>query len=208
MTYILYGCLGSGSAIIEMALSGIQAPFEERTIDLATDEQRDDAYAAINPQRKIPALRTADGELLTESVAIVLTLDERHRDAALLPPPGTPERAQALRWMLFVATELYPIVEINDYPERFAPRDEDAAVVRDIARARWRERWLVVEHAIEGDPWLLRQGFTFADVYIAVVSRWAQQKEWRPGHLPRVEAIAAAIGERPDVGQVWKRHFG
>jgi GST-like protein len=208
MTYTLYGCRCSGSAIIEMALSRINVPYEEHSVDLSTEEQRGDAYAAVNPQRKIPALQTPAGELLTESVAILLTLDERHRNAALLPPPGTPERAQALRWMIFVATELYPLVEINDYPERFAPRAEDAPAIRDIARARWRERWLVVEQAIEGDPWLLRHGFNAADMYIAVVSRWAQQKDWRPGHVPRIEAIAAAIAQQPDVGAVWKRHFG
>ena len=64
---------------------------------------------------------TREGFVLTESVAILISLCEQHGEANLLPPVGAKPRAQALRWLLFVATELYPLVEINDYPERFTP---------------------------------------------------------------------------------------
>ena len=63
---------------------------------------------------------------------------DRHPEAALLPAKGTPARALALRWLLFTATEIYPIVEINDYPERF-PTDIDRI---DAMRERAREIWL------------------------------------------------------------------
>ena len=32
-----------------------------------------------------------------------------------MPAKRTPTRAQALRWLLFTATEIYAIMEINDY---------------------------------------------------------------------------------------------
>ena len=66
--------------------------------------------------------------------AIALTLDGLHPEAGLLPARWLPDRSQALRWLLFVATELYPVVEINDYPERFAPSEDTAPAVREIAR--------------------------------------------------------------------------
>lgn len=207
MTYVLYGSRRSGSCAVELALAEIGASYEIRTVDLSSAEQREERYAAVNPQRKIPALVTPDGETLTESVAILLTLDERHREAELLPPPGSPERAQALRWLLFVATEIYPVVEINDYPERFAPSAETASAVRDIARRKWRERWSIVEETIRGDPFLLPSDFCLTDIYIAVVSRWAQQDDWRPRHLPRIERLAAAVAARPAAAPVWRRHF-
>ena len=62
--------------------------------------------SSIAPQRKVPALLTPQGETLTESAAILLTLDDRHPEAALLPPPGTADRAQALRWLLFISSEV------------------------------------------------------------------------------------------------------
>lgn len=206
VTYVLYGTRRSGSLAVELAIAEIGVEYEIRDVDLEAEAQRDDAYAAINPQRKLPTLLTPTGETVTESVAILLTLDERHPEAALLPKAGSPERAQALRWLLFIATEIYPIVEINDYPERFAPAPDTARAVREIARQTWRERWLIVERSIAGDPFLLPSGFCASDIYIAVVSRWAQQDDWRPANLPKVECIASAVASRPACAAVWRRH--
>lgn len=69
-------------------------------------------------------VQLVDGEIITQSVAILLTLDERHREAELLPAPGSKDKAQALRWMVFLAAEMYPMVEMTDYPERLKPSSE------------------------------------------------------------------------------------
>lgn len=206
MTYVLFGCRRSGSLTVELALAELGLSYEVRDVDLEREAQRDEAYAAINPQRKLPALITPSGETLTESVAILLTLDERHPDARLMPPPGSAERAQALRSLLFVATEIYPLVEINDYPERFAAAPDSAPAIQEVARALWRERWLLVERSIAGDPFLLGSGFCLSDIYIAVVSRWAQQDAWRPAHVPKVERLTAAVAARSTAAPVWNRH--
>ena len=207
MSYVLYGSPRSGSFIVELALAEIGAQVEFRKVDLGTDEQRGEAYAALNPQRKIPALVTPDGEVLTESVAILLTLDRRHPEAKLLPSPASAEYAQALRWLMFVATEIYPIVEINDYPERFAPAPAgDAEAVREVARRIWRDRWLIVEEHVSGEPYLLGSEFCLTDLYIAVVSRWAQQDDWRPTHIPKIERLTQAVAARTACAPVWARN--
>ena len=205
MTYILYGHRRSGSLAVETALAEIGVRYEFRDVDLEVMAQRDEGYISINPQQKVPALITPSGETLTESVAILLTLNERHPEAELLPKDTT-ERAQALRWLMFIATEIYPVVEINDYPERFSPTKESAADVRDIARSIWRNRWLLVEHEIAGTPYFLRSGFYLPDIYIAVVSRWAQQDMWRIENLPKIEKLTAEVAARPAIAPVWSRH--
>lgn len=208
MTYLLYGDLGSGSSTVELALAEIGADYELRHVDLDSEAQRGTHYAGVNPQRKIPALVMPNGDVLTESVAILLTLEEHHPEAGLLPPLRSPERARALRWLLFVATELYPLVEINDYPERFAPSPGvNAAAIRDIARGIWRRRWLVLENDIGGDPYVLGEGFSLTDIYIAVVSRWTRQESWRRSHLPKVEKLTRSVVARPACAPVWQQHF-
>ena len=208
MAYIIHGARGSGSSIVEAACAEIGADYEVRDLDVRAEEQRGEAYAALNPQRKLPTLEVGGGEILTESVAILLTLDERHRDAGLMPPPGSRQRAQALRWMLFFATELYPIVEIIDYPERFAPSGEGAEAVRERAKEIWHQRWLVVENNLAGSPYLVESGFSATDLYIAVLSRWDLKETWRRDHLPQVEALTAAVRARPAIAPIWARHFG
>jgi glutathione S-transferase len=98
-------------------------------------------------------------------------------------------------------------VEINDYPERFAPEGVAADAVRERARGIWRERWLVLEAQIQGDPWLLPSGFCFTDVYLAALSRWAQQGDFRRTQTPRVERIAEAVATRPVLAPIWRRHY-
>ncbi len=212
MTYILYGDRGSGSATVELALAAIGAAWENRDVALGDDSQRSAAYEAINPQRKLPALLTPVGETLTESAAILLTLADRHAEAGLLPAEPR-ARATALRWLLFMASELYPIIEIVDYPQRFQPESDDTPTERRRqvsahGRRIWRRRWLLVEQAVGGTPWFLSAGFSLVDIYAAVLSRWGQVDDWRRVHLPRIEGIAAAIRRRDDLADVWTRHFG
>ncbi len=206
MSYVLHGCERSGSCIVELALAQADVDYELRQVSLTDHAQRDADFRTLNPQRKLPALVTPAGETLTETVAIVLTLDERHPTAKLLPALGSPARARALRWMLFVATEIYPIVELNDYPKRFRA-DGTAAATRRRAQEIWRERWALVETVIAGTPWLLAEGYSIVDAYIATVSRWAQQEAWIAAEAPRVEGIVRALAARPGAGVIWARHF-
>lgn len=204
--YLLFGSRRSGSLIVELALAEIGCAYTVQDIDLEVEAQREESYAAVNPQCKVPTLVTPHGETLTESAAILLTLDDRYPDACLLPPTGSKARAEALRWLLFVATELYPIVEINDYPERFVCTPKQALATRERAREIWRHRWVLVEEHIAGNPYLLPWGFSASDIYIAVVSRWAQQESWRSTHIPKVERLTSAVSGRPKLEVIWRRH--
>lgn len=206
MSYVIHGAPGSGSAIVEAACAEIGVDYEVRDLDARNDEHRGEAYAALNPQRKMPTLELPGGEVLTESLAIVITLDERHRDAGLLPLPGSPARAEGLRWMCFLATEMYPLVEIMDYPERFAPEAAKDAV-RERALGLWRDRWRVLEGGVSGSPYALEGGFSAVDLYVTLLSRWDLDPSWRRDELPKVEAIAEAVHARPRLEPVWARHL-
>lgn len=198
----------SGSCSAECALAEADAGYETVDVDLAANAQLSAEYAAINPARKIPALRLPDGETITESAAILLAIADRHPDAELLPRPGSNARAQCFRWIAFCASEIYPVVEIVDYPERFSPAGEQADALRHRARDRLRDRTLIIEGAIAGNPWLLETGFSVADLYAANLTRWSTGGEWRAESCPKLEALVAAIASRPKAGPVWRRHFG
>src|ERR1700704_5636474 len=148
MSFTLYGALGWGAFSAEAALAEAGAPYVFELVSLEKNEQRQPAFLAINPSGKMPALRLPEGEIITESAAILLTLADHFPQARLLPPQASNDRAQAYRWLAFMAGEIYPIVEIVDYPERFMPAGGDAKVLRAIARDRIRTRILLVERMI------------------------------------------------------------
>jgi GST-like protein len=204
MRYIIWGAPGSGSGIVEAACAELGVDYEARDLDARNDEHRGEAYGALNPHRKMPTLEAGD-EIITESVAILLTLDERHPEGRLFPPPGSSERAQALRWMLYLATEMYPLVEWDDYPERVTGSPEAARDLRARAKAITRERWRTVEPRIAG-PYLLASGFTATDLYITKLAVW-QDEAFRRAELPRVHALTEAVRARPRLAGVWARHI-
>lgn len=217
--YSLFGDLRSGSAAIEMALAEAAVDYDVVDVALDDDAQHGADYRRINALGKLPSLVTPDREVLIESAAILLTIAERFPDAGLMPPPEHPDRPVALRWLAFVAAELYPLIEIIDYPERFCPALDESGEggadrresVRDRVRTMWKSRWLLVDEAVirEGkEGRMLPSGFSLLDTYVAVVSRWAQLDDWRAAHLQNVEALAATVAKRPASGPVWERHFG
>jgi glutathione S-transferase len=209
MSYTIFGDKGSGAFSAEAALAEAGAPYRLHAISLAKNEQRKPEFLALNPSGKIPALGLSEGEVITESAAILLTVADLFPDARLLPPAGT-ARARAYRWLAFMASEIYPMVEVSDYPERFAPEGAASEALRGKAQARIRERLLIAERAVAG-PWFLPTGFSILDIYAVMFTRWRGSigGEWlAEGHIPRLDAIAGALRQRPAIAPVWARHFG
>ena len=208
MTYILYGDKGSGAFCVAASLAEAGQKVENRSISLDADEQRGEAFLAINPSGKIPALQLPEGGVVTETAALLILIAERHPEAHLLPAPGAPERGTALRWLAFMAAEIYPIVEISDYPERFIADHKGAAVLKQSAKKRIRERLLAVEAAVQG-PWFLGDAFSALDLYAVMFTRWRDAREngWREEFLPKLCTIAAALKERPAIAPLWETYF-
>jgi glutathione S-transferase len=203
MKWIVFGDKGSGAFSTEAALAEAEAPYEFREVSLERNEQREPAFLAINPSGKIPAVQLPEGGILTETLAILVTIDERFPSAKLLPERGTFARAQALRWLAFMASEIYPMVEISDYPARFVPEGEESKALRRKAGERVRARLAIVEEAVAG-PFLLAEGFSAADIYAAMFSRWS---EARQANLPKLAVLSRAVAERPRIASIWSSHF-
>jgi maleylacetoacetate isomerase/maleylpyruvate isomerase len=90
---------------IAMNLKGLT--YEPEFVHLAKGRHNEAAYAAVNPAKLVPAL-IDDGNLLTQSLAIMEYLDETHPARPLLPK--TPlDRARVRALSLLIACEIHPI---------------------------------------------------------------------------------------------------
>lgn len=206
MSYILYGDRGSGSGPVEMALAEIGAEVELREVPLATDAQLAAAYRKLNPMGRIPTLILPDGTVVTESLAILVTLADRHPEAGLLPSGAESARAVALRWMALVAGEFYPHVTRYDYPARFSADPSHAGAIAERAQEMGREIWHLIERECAPAPFVLGDRFSVADIYLAALSRWNKGAQWMPAECPRVEALARCVAMRPRIAPVWRKH--
>ncbi len=77
-------------------------------VHLAKGEHRQPDYAKVNPQALLPTLELDDGTRLTQSLAIIEWLDEKHPTPALLPKEALARaRVRALAYL--VASEIHPL---------------------------------------------------------------------------------------------------
>jgi len=208
--YTLYGKTGSGSAAIEAALTLTRQPF--RIVETATWEQND-AYAellAVNPLGQIPTLVLDDGTALSESAAILIHLGTVHDDSTLLPRDLS-ARAQAVRGLVYIATNCYAAISIIDYPERWcAEADADEAVkerIRAGTRARLHRHWELFADVFSAAPCLGGSDLSALDLLAAVVSKWSGARQHLARHRPAFHETLQRIESVPDVAPIFARHW-
>jgi GST-like protein len=207
--YTLYTGKRSGAATVEVLMGALGLDVELREAAPWTDPVG--AYyeelKRVNPLGQLPTLVTPGGEVLTESVAILWTVLERH-PSDWIPPPSTRERAACLRWMQFAASTIYTAVGIADYPERWTTATEEGSreAVRDGAVARMRLGWDIVAGAASG-AWFAGGRPYVCDVYFANLSKWWKMREYLRARHPAFCDLMERVDALPEVAPVWNRHW-
>ena len=174
---------GNASMAPHLLLEEIGQPFELSQVDRANNAHKSADYLKLNPNGLIPVL--VDGEtVLYEAAAILLHLADTHPAAGLFPPLGTPERAQAYKWLIWLTNTLQPALIAYFYPERWvkAGNTEAAAEVQAAAEARVVEllAQLEAQLASHGGPWLLGAHYSAVDALAFMLCRWTRAFASRP----------------------------
>jgi maleylacetoacetate isomerase len=108
---IIYTYWRSSAAYrLRIALNLKGLGYDSVPVDLVRDggEQLTEAFRAINPNAAVPAMRIADGTVLTQSLAIIEYLEEQHPDPPLLPRnPVLRARVRAATQL--IASDIHPI---------------------------------------------------------------------------------------------------
>ncbi|MEO1034757.1 MAG: maleylacetoacetate isomerase [Pseudomonadota bacterium] len=107
--YTLYSYFRSSTSTrvrVALALKGID--YRYRAVSLLDGDQRGDDYLAVNPEGLVPALLTAGGDALAQSMAIVEYLDEVHPEPPLLPR-GALGRARVRALAQIVGCDIHPL---------------------------------------------------------------------------------------------------
>lgn len=93
-------------------------------------------YLAVNPRGTVPALVTREGNLIVESLAVLLHLADQVPAAGLAPPLGDPARDRLHGLLSFMVTTVHPAFQMLWRAERFADSKEARADVQRTAEGR------------------------------------------------------------------------
>ena len=206
----LYSARGSGGVAVEAALTLVGRPY--RLIDAYTWDQDDpesgDQVLAANPMRQVPALVMPDGEVLTESAAILLWIAEAHPDARLGPQPGQPGRAQLLRWMSFVSAAIYALYWVKDDPSRLVPDPAGHAALEERVLDRIADCWGRMDRQIKPGRYLLGDELSVLDLYVNVVSRFSPRRSRFHRAAPGMADAVRRVDADPRLAPLWAERMG
>jgi glutathione S-transferase/GST-like protein len=206
--YKVYGRTDTGSFAVEAVLAELEQPFERVLLSRERPIREQADYLAVNPRGQVPALVTPEGEVLTESAAIILALAERHPEGGLLPQEGSPERAQLLRWLIFAAVNLYESDLRYYYSERYSTAPDALPGIRAAAAAYFEENAALIESWLGEGPYLLGERFSLVDPYLAMLLSWHWDPEAFLPRVPKLQRLMQAVVARPRIAPLWAWHRG
>jgi maleylacetoacetate isomerase len=180
---------------IALGIKGLKV--ERRPVNLLRGEHRDPAYLTTNPQGLAPALELDDRTVITQSLAIILYLEQLQPAPALLPQDPV-LAAKALSVALTIACDTHPL---NN--PRVVNYLRDELRTPDASLDEWRRHWILkggleaVEHMIEPAPFCCGSAPTLADICLIPQLYSARRYETPLDGLPRILAVEAACLKLP-----------
>jgi len=207
--HTLYGSQGSGSAAVEAALTMCGLP--HRIVSAASWDPASALaeLARANPLLQIPTLVLPDGTVLTESAAILIHLGLEFPASGLLPKDAA-RRGQAIRGLVFIASNCYAAIGVIDYPERWCDGATAAMKerIRRGARARLHRYWEIFADVFATPgPFFGGTAPGALDLLAAVVSKWSGARAHLREARPQLSALLERIDAHPRVEAVFARHW-
>lgn len=208
-TYTLYGTKCAGSAAIELALRRCNLPY--RLVNAASWKPQSELgeLEKANPLRQIPTLVMPDGQVLTESAAILIHLGLINPKSGLLSI-NTGSRAQQIRGLVFIVANCYSAISICDYPERWTNSTNAAELqkVREGARRQLHRNWEIFADTFPATPFLTGKEPGALDYLAAVVTKWSGTRSHLAKRRPHFRQMLLNIEKHESAVEVFKEHWG
>jgi glutathione S-transferase len=197
----LYYSAGACSMAPHVLLKQLSLP--HTLVRIEPDKIREPSFLAVNPRAQVPVVRTPDGQLLTETVAILEWIAQQAPQARLVPEDPL-DRARAIEVMSWLATRSHGHFGRWFRPERYAYRPEDVPRVRSEAGEAYASS---LKHALDmlpDGPHALGERPSIVDAYLVVYFLWARYMQLDLAGLPRLASWAATHAGQPAVQQMLK----
>lgn len=198
---LFYGVPSGCSFGSIVALEWLGEPYRLCRIEMPK-EVVGEAFRRINPVAETPALLTADGRVITESMAILNHIGAHPRaiEAGLSFRQGTAEFDRLNQMLAYLNTSFFgafgPLWHILEHELEAGPE----AALRDYGVAKVAKAHADLAALLGDKPYLLGQRPTLADAYFAGIARWTRYHDvpGRKDH-PNLQRLFEALEADPAV---------
>jgi glutathione S-transferase len=168
--------------------------------DVRTAATRTPGFLAMNPNGKVPIAVLDDGQVITESNAILLHFAE---GTAWLPAPGL-ARTRVMEWLFFEQYSHEPYIAVARFIITYLQQ-------KSAQTERLRQRWQrgaqaldVMERRLAAHPFLTDAGPTAADIALVAYTQAADEGGFDLAKWPAVQAWVARVLALPGVAPLPK----
>jgi maleylpyruvate isomerase len=191
----LYTYYRSSSAYrVRIALNHKRIAYEHCAVNLLKREQRGGDYLALNPQGLVPALQTDEGELITQSTAIIEWLDTAYPETPLLPNDEL-QRAKVRALVNIIACDIQPLNNL-----RVLNYLSNDLAVSDEQKNAWYQHWIsagfgALEAQLGESGYCYGETISMVDVYLIPQVYNALRFNTNMANYPNITRIYAACNE-------------
>ncbi|MEZ5924755.1 MAG: glutathione S-transferase family protein [Hyphomicrobiaceae bacterium] len=191
-----YGFSRSGNCWkVRQILELTATPFKWIEVDSNGGETRRPAFLSLNPNGKVPIIRLDEGEVVTESNAILLHLAE---GTAYLPSPGL-ARTRVIEWLFFEQYSHEPYIAVaRNWIAYLKAKDKYADRLPEIWE-RGHRALGVMERRLATHAFLTDAGFTVADIALFAYTHMADEGEFDLTAYPGVRAWLGRVAALPGI---------
>jgi glutathione S-transferase len=191
---IFYTNPQSRGRIARWMLEEIGQPYDTEII--AYDQMKSEAYLAVNPMGKVPALKHRD-HIVTEAAAICAYLADVFPQAGLAPHDD--EKPDYYRWLFYAAGPVEQAV--TNHFAKFDPAPEQG---RMFGYGSYDKVVAVLDELFSLRDYVCGDRFTAADVYVGSAIMWGTQF----GTLPQRDSFsryADRLKARDNFQRAWAK---
>jgi glutathione S-transferase len=204
--FTLYCRPNSGSLVVEAILELAGAQY--RLVNSGQDAEGNPSahLLKLNPLGQVPTMILPDDSVMTESAAMILYLADLFPAAKLAPAISSPRRGAYLRWLMFLAANIYMTDLELYYPARHSTDASHVPGIKAAAEAQMAREWQIFADALHEGPFLFGQDMTAVDIYAALLAEWNLDVTAFFGKHPNIKRLHDKVLQVPGVARVWARN--
>lgn len=189
----VYGDIASGNCYkVKLVLSHLAIEHEWVHVDIVRGETKTAEFLSLNPNGKIPMVVLDDGQVLTESNAIINYLAMGSR----LVPTDRLAYARVLEWQFFEQYSHEPYIAVARFINKFLGLPEHRRAEYESKQAGGIKALRLMESALARSPFLIGDQYTIADVSLYAYTHVADEGGFDLKTYPAILAWMKRVTEQ------------
>ncbi len=192
--YRVYGDIFSGNCYkIKLLLQLLNIEHEWIHVDILAGDTRNEAFATLNPNKKIPVLQINERESLCESNAILYFLAE----GSAYMPTALLAKAKVLQWQFFEQYSHEPFIAVARYINRYLGLPDEKKEEYLAKQEGGHKALAVMEKQLTQSNFLVGDSPTIADISLYAYTHVAHEGGFSLETYPHIRQWLKRITQLP-----------